>query len=101
MQWESSLEAGQPVMRPSSLGPQREERHPWVHGASSVLFSFCLQHLCPSEVLPSSGQREGKLPPPHLSGRSADLSHAVPGPVVQVSPSTLPEPSRVPICWYT
>ena len=42
MQWESGLEAGQPVMRPSSLGPQLEERHPWVYGASSVLLFFLL-----------------------------------------------------------
>lgn len=30
-------------------------------------FSFCFQHLCPSEVLPSSGQRKGKFPPPPSS----------------------------------
>ena len=42
MQWESSLEAGQPVMRPSSLGPQREERHPGcMEPAQCYFLSAC------------------------------------------------------------
>lgn len=33
-------------------------------GPSKCYLSLCLKHLCSSEVLPSSGQRKGKLPPP-------------------------------------
>lgn len=59
--------------------------------------SVYLQHVCPSEVLPSCGQRKGNFfISPLFRGNSADLACGVPGPVAQVCPSALLEPSEFP-----